>query len=90
MPPPGSASRARPSALTSYDVLVDGAPMASAILATQVPHLWILPGSVDLAGAELELASALGREFRLRNALATSRRGATTTSSSTARPPSTC
>ena len=45
--------------LTSYDVLVDGAPIASAILATQVPQLWILPGSVDLAGAELELASAL-------------------------------
>ncbi|HEY2111025.1 MAG TPA: AAA family ATPase [Dongiaceae bacterium] len=57
--------------LTSYDVLVDGAPIASAILATLVPHLWILPGSVDLAGAELELASALAREFRLRNALAT-------------------
>ncbi|MFI5019633.1 MAG: ParA family protein, partial [Dongiales bacterium] len=57
--------------LTSYDVLVDGAPIASAILATQVPQLWILPGSVDLAGADLELASALAREFRLRNALAT-------------------
>jgi chromosome partitioning protein len=57
--------------LTSYDVLVDGAPIAGAILATQVPQLWILPGSVDLAGAELELASALAREFRLRNALAT-------------------
>jgi chromosome partitioning protein len=57
--------------LTSYDVLVDGAPIAGAILATQVPLLWILPGSVDLAGAELELASALAREFRLRNALAT-------------------
>jgi chromosome partitioning protein len=56
--------------LTSYDVLVDGAPIADAILATQVPQLWILPGSVDLAGAELELASALAREFRLRNALA--------------------
>jgi len=55
---------------TSYDVLVDGASIAEAVLATQVPHLWILPGSVDLAGAELELASAMAREFRLRNALA--------------------
>ena len=55
---------------TSYDVLVDGAAIADAVLATQVPNLWILPGSVDLAGAELELASALAREFRLRNALA--------------------
>ena len=54
---------------TSYDVLVDGARLADAILPTQVPNLWILPGSVDLAGAELELASALAREFRLRNAL---------------------
>ena len=71
MPPPGSASPREAVGLTSYDVLVDGAPIASAILATQVPQLWILPGSVDLAGAELELASALAREFRLRNALAT-------------------
>jgi chromosome partitioning protein len=55
---------------TSYDVLVDGTSIASAVLATQVPNLWILAGAVDLAGAELELASALAREFRLRNALA--------------------
>jgi chromosome partitioning protein len=55
---------------TSYDVLVEGAPLAGAIVATEVPQLWIVPGSVDLAGAELELASALAREFRLRNALA--------------------
>ena len=54
----------------SYDVLVDGAPMASAIMATQVPQLWIVPGGVDLAGAELELAAAANREFRLRDALA--------------------
>jgi chromosome partitioning protein len=55
---------------TSYDVLVEGAPLAGAVVATEVPQLWIVPGSVDLAGAELELASALAREFRLRNALA--------------------
>jgi chromosome partitioning protein len=55
---------------TSYDVLVDGAAIGAAVLATQVPNLWILPGAVDLAGAELELASALAREFRLRTALA--------------------
>ncbi len=60
---------------TSYDVLVDGALLSEATLPTQVPNLWLVPGSVDLAGAELELASALAREFRLRNALAGAARG---------------
>jgi len=55
---------------TSYDVLIDGVDMATTVLPTQVPHLSIVPGGVDLAGAELELAAALGREFRLRRALA--------------------
>ena len=54
----------------AYDVLVDGVPMADAILPTQVPQLSIVPGGVDLAGAELELAQAKEREFRLRQALA--------------------
>jgi chromosome partitioning protein len=55
---------------SSYDVLVDEAPMEGAVLATQVPHLWLVPGAVDLAGAELELAAAFGREHRLGRALA--------------------
>ena len=46
------------------------APMAEAIMPTQVPQLSIVPGGVDLAGAELELAEAMAREFRLRQALA--------------------
>jgi chromosome partitioning protein len=54
----------------SYDVLVDGVAMASAIMPTQVPQLWVVPGGVDLAGAELELSAAPNREFRLRDALA--------------------
>ena len=54
----------------AYDVIVDGAAMADAILTTQVPQLAIVPGGVDLAGAELELAQASQREFRLRQALA--------------------
>src|ERR1700687_4199585 len=54
----------------NYDVLVDGLPMASAIMPTQVPQLWVVPGGVDLAGAELELAAAANREFRPRDALA--------------------
>jgi chromosome partitioning protein len=55
---------------SSYDVLVDEAPIEGAILPTQVPHLWLVPGAADLAGAELELAAAFGREHRLGHALA--------------------
>jgi chromosome partitioning protein len=55
---------------SSYDVLVDEAPIEGAILLTQVPHLWLVPGAADLAGAELELAAAFGREHRLGHALA--------------------
>ncbi len=55
---------------SSYEVLVEEAPMEGAILPTQVPHLWLVPGAVDLAGAELELAAAFGREHRLRRGLA--------------------
>ena len=55
---------------SSYDVLVDEAPMEGTILPTQVPHLWLVPGAVDLAGAELELAAAFGREHRLGRTLA--------------------
>jgi chromosome partitioning protein len=55
---------------SSYDVLVDEAPIEGALLATQVPNLWIVPGAVHLAGAELELAAAFGREHRLERALA--------------------
>jgi chromosome partitioning protein len=40
----------------SYDVLVDGLPTASAIMATQVPQLWVLPAGVDLAGASFGCA----------------------------------
>ena len=57
-------------AVDAYDILVDGASMSDAILPTQVPQLAVVAGGVDLAGAELELAQAMAREYRLRNALA--------------------
>ena len=61
-----------PSALapeeTSYGVLVGGDPVARAVRPTKTPRLSILPSSIDLSGAELELASAMGRERLLRDA----------------------
>jgi chromosome partitioning protein len=54
---------------TSYEVLMDGVPLAGAALETRVPGLAIVPSSVDLAGAELELVQQAQREYRLAQAL---------------------
>lgn len=54
-----------------YDVLVGGATAEQVILPTEIDKLWVLPGSKNLIGANVELASAEGRETRLREALAT-------------------
>jgi chromosome partitioning protein len=53
-----------------YDVLVGNAPAAQVILPTDVKNLWLLPGSKNLTGANVELAGVEGREVRLRDALA--------------------
>jgi chromosome partitioning protein len=52
-----------------YDVLTGDVPPATAIRATGVADLHILPSTIDLAGAEVELVSAMSRETRLRRAL---------------------
>jgi len=52
-----------------YEVLVDGVPLREAVVPTTVAGLQLLPSTMDLAGAELELAAAPGREDRLRRAL---------------------
>jgi chromosome partitioning protein len=53
-----------------YDVLVGDSNAEQVILATTVENLWILPGSKNLTGANIELATADDRAVRLRNALA--------------------
>jgi chromosome partitioning protein len=52
-----------------YDVLTGEAAPGAAIRATGVPGLHVLPSTIDLAGAEVELVSAMSRETRLRRAL---------------------
>ena len=54
---------------TVYDALLGEADARSAVLPTEVPHLFVLPSSPDLVGAELELVSVDARETRLRAAL---------------------
>jgi chromosome partitioning protein len=53
----------------TYRVLVDGMAVAEARTSTEVPGLDVLPSSIDLAGAEVELVSAFSREMLLRRAL---------------------
>lgn len=50
---------------TTYDLLLDPSALEEAIQSTLVPGLSVVPSSVDLSGAELELIDLTGREFRL-------------------------
>jgi len=52
-----------------YDVLMGLSEAASVILPTEIENLSILPGSKNLTGANIELASAEDRALRLRKAL---------------------
>jgi chromosome partitioning protein len=55
---------------SSYDVLVDGVPVADvAQVHPEIPGLEVVPATIDLAGAEIELVSVVARESRLRKAL---------------------
>jgi chromosome partitioning protein len=53
-----------------YAVLLADASASSAIMASGVEFLDVIPATLALAGAEIELVSALSRETRLRRALA--------------------
>ncbi|MDE1174904.1 MAG: ParA family protein [Parvibaculaceae bacterium] len=50
---------------SSYEVLVGDVGFAEAIVATKVPGLDLVPSTMDLLGAELELADAEHRSHRL-------------------------
>ncbi len=55
---------------TSYDMLVEeNLDTEAIILPTSTKNLDIIPASVDLAGAEIELVQLEGRERRLKNAI---------------------
>lgn len=55
---------------SAYDLLFDETINAGELtVATKVPGLYVLPSSIHLSGAEIELVTAKDREFRLRNAL---------------------
>src|SRR6185436_12255326 len=55
---------------TTYDLLMGEAKIADAITATRIPKLSLVPSTVDLSGAELELIDRPRRNFILKDALA--------------------
>ena len=57
--------------VSSYEILIDQEPAKNAILTTKFRNVDLLPASMDLAGAELELVEIPERQTRLKKALAT-------------------
>jgi chromosome partitioning protein len=54
-----------------YDVLIDDVPLAETVVpVTENDAVRLVPASLDLAGAEIELVSMVAREYRLQKALA--------------------
>jgi chromosome partitioning protein len=53
-----------------YDILVNVTPASEAIIKTEFKNVWVIPSSMSLAGAELELVEMEKRESKLKNALA--------------------
>jgi chromosome partitioning protein len=58
---------------TTYDVVIGERSVREAAVVTQVEGLQLVPAHRDLVGAEVELVSALAREFRLAEALKAAR-----------------
>jgi chromosome partitioning protein len=52
-----------------YEVLMGDSPAEQVILPTEIDLLWLMPGSKNLTGANIELAPASDRAMRLRQAL---------------------
>lgn len=58
-----------PGEPSTYSLLTQGGKVADTLRGTSTPGLSVLPAHLDLSGAELELASAIGRETILKDAL---------------------
>ncbi|MHB1535839.1 MAG: ParA family protein, partial [Acidimicrobiales bacterium] len=52
-----------------YDVLLHDVPIEDVIEPTTLRNLFVVPATIDLAGAEIELVPVFSRELRLRRAL---------------------
>jgi chromosome partitioning protein len=55
--------------VSTYEILLQEAPIREAIRSTEVPYLELVPAHVRLVGAEVELVNVIARERRLQSAL---------------------
>ena len=73
--PQGNASTAlamdhRRGVPSTYDLLVNGATLAEVVTpCPEIENLLVVPATIDLAGAEIELVSVVARESRLHKAI---------------------
>lgn len=58
--------------VSSYHVLMGEASLTEAVIPTPIPNLSLVPSSIDLSGAEIELVDIAQREYRLRQAVSDS------------------
>lgn len=55
--------------LTSYDILINGTDIREAILPTLVPQLFLIPATMDLSAAEIDLVSTERRSHQLKTVI---------------------
>ena len=55
--------------ITSYDLVLGDVTIGESSQKTAVPGLSVIPATIDLSGAEIEMVSLVKREFRLKQAL---------------------
>jgi chromosome partitioning protein len=61
--------------LTSYDLVLNDIALDEATQKTVVPGLFVVPATIDLSGAEIEMVSLMRREYRLKQVLDTNAQG---------------
>jgi chromosome partitioning protein len=54
---------------TTYDLLIEDAPLSKVIQATDTDGIWLAPGTTDLSSADIELVANEKRSFLLHDAL---------------------
>lgn len=55
--------------LTTYDLLIDEAPLSEVVIETSIDGLWIAPATTDLSSADIELVSNEKRSHLLHDAV---------------------
>src|ERR1700716_4444845 len=52
-----------------YDVVMNDVPVEDCVEPTSLKNLFVVPATIDLAGAEIELVPAFSRELKLRRSI---------------------